>query len=255
MIFWTLLVVSLLVMVLLYLLFGYQKVWRVIIIYGAVALGTGLLFYHVYPGLYTLDLLAFVIPYLVLFPLHFSVTHIINYYVLPDDNKPSKYFIAFYNRILNILGLTFIFLIVGLLMSLADILNDGLKVENIWSISVTVFVGLIVLYGIISLGYKKKFSFVLIVGKAKKVYKMTTTKSRLLVEKALNGPYQVNPRGVYQESGEMQYLYYLKDEVSIKDSLFVPYKSDLYDYIKVAIESHEALEEKYTEYIDQKSSL
>src|SRR5690606_26307503 len=194
--------------------------------------------YHVFPGLYRLDLFALFIPMLILFPIHMMIKSILNHYVLPSDEATSRYFVGLYNRILNILGLVLIALIVGILMSVIDILIDTLKAENIWSLAVTSSITLVVLYGLISIGYKKQFSIILVVGaKTKRVYKMTSHKARIKVYDVLNQNILVKPRGIYQEAGELHYLYYVEDELAMDQTPFKKHQSKMYEFIKKGIES------------------
>lgn len=78
---------------------------------------------------------------------------------------------------------------------------DGLllvfDIENIWSIFVIGVLVLIVFSVIISLGYKKKFIYVLVVGnKIKYVYELYIFKFRLIVKKYI-GVDRVYLRGFY----------------------------------------------------------
>ncbi len=255
MIFWSLLLVALLAMVLLYLFWGQKRVWITVINYGVFALITGYIIYQYFPGLYTLDLVAFFIPYLFLFPLHFSFVYIIKNYVLPKDDQQSKSFIAIYNRVLNILWFSLFILGVGIALSLFDGLFDTFDAPNIWSLSITSVIAVINIYGLCVLGYKKKFSFILVLGKNdRKVYIMHTNKSRIKVSDVLETEI-IYPRGIYQEGFEMQYLYYLEQDVKIVPDMLKPYQSELYEYLKDNIESHEKLEHAYNEYIEKKSSI
>lgn len=255
MIFWTLLLSSLSVMIILYLLWGHKKIWFIVVSYGILAFLAGYLIKIFFPGLYRLDLLAFLIPYLLLFPIHFSTLYIVNNYVLHDDKVVSKYLIAIYNRILFILWGFLIVLLIGIGLALWDALFNQFSAENIWSMSVTGFCSLIVLYGISSFGYKKIFSYILVVGKTnKQVYILRTNKSRLSVDKTLNVDY-LYPRGIYSENHQIQYLYYLDQDIDMSKTDFEPYESELYEVLKNNIESYEKLEEVYTEYIERKSSI
>ncbi|MBN3490376.1 hypothetical protein JV173_02490 [Acholeplasma equirhinis] len=251
MIFWTLLLSSMFVMVILYILIGYQKLWLTFSIYAILALTTAILIYFFVKDLYTFDLFSLIIPGMILFPLHFFVNNIMKYYVLPKDDTKSKFFVAFYSRILATLWIMLGILILGDLLTLIDVLNDTLKVENIWSLAVTSIILLIVLYLIISNNVKKNFSIILIVGKAsKRVYKMSAKRSLIKVSEVLNQDLYVKARGIYHENGELHYIYYIEDEINMENTAFKPYQSDLYEAIKDACETFEGLEHKYNEYID-----
>lgn len=255
MIFWSLLLIALLTMVLLYLFWGHKRVWITIINYGVFALLAGFIIYQYFPGLYTLDLVAFFIPYLLLFPLHFSFVYIINNYVLPKDQKQSKNFVAIYNRVLNILWFTLFVLVIGIGLSLFDGIFDEFDAPNIWSLSITGVIAIINIYGLGVLGYKKKFSYILIAGKStKKIYIMYNNKSRISVNKLLNVKYAY-ARGIYQEGHEIQYLYYIDEDINVNQDVFKLYQSELYEYLKDHIETHEKLEHAYNEYIEKKSSI
>jgi len=255
MVFWTLLISALFTMSLLYVLWGPKKIWGTLISYGLLAAGAVVLIYYQFHGLFTLDLMSFLIPYLFVIPLHFSVSSIIKHYVLHDDMRTSKYFIALYNRILIASIWIFVILLIGIAMAVIDGVITQFDSENIWSISVTGIIAALVLISVISLGYRAKFTFVVVVGsKHKKVYELDASRSRLLAKKYLAVDL-VYPRGIYYDQGKMKYLYYIKEDISLEDSIFKPIQSDLFDTLKNDIESYEALEKSYNEYIEQKSSI
>lgn len=255
MIFWTLLLAALFTMGLLYVICGPRKIWITLSTYAILAIVAISLIYYHFKGLYTLDLIALGLPYLFLVPLHFSVNSIIKHYVLHDDTRTSLFFVAIFNRVLIALWSVFIILMFGAGLAVMDGLLSAFDAENIWSISVTGVLALIVFSAIISLGYKKKFTYVLVVGnKTKNVYELHTSKSRLIAKK-YTGVDRVYPRGFYQEHGRMKYLYYIQDDIDMAKSPFKPIDSDLFNYLKDYVDSYESLEEAYNEYIEQKNSI
>ncbi|WIF89182.1 hypothetical protein [Acholeplasma laidlawii] len=255
MIFWTLLLAALFTMGLLYVICGPRKIWITLSTYAILSVVAILLIYYQFKGLYTLDLIALGLPYLFLIPLHFTVNSMIKHYVLHDDARTSLFFVAIFNRILIASWGVFIILLIGAGLAVLDGLLSAFDAENIWSISVTGVLALVVLSAIIGLGYKKKFTYVLVVGKnTKHVYELHTSRSRLIAKK-YTGVDRVYPRGFYQEHGKMKYLYYIQDDIKMTESPFKPIDSDLFNYLKDYIDSYESLEEAYTEYIEQKSSI
>ncbi|MFA7417399.1 MAG: hypothetical protein WCZ19_02560 [Acholeplasma sp.] len=255
MIFWTLLLSALFTMGLLYVIWGPRKIWATFITYALLATGATFLIYYQLPGLYTLDLIAFVIPYLFVVPLHFSVNNIIKHYVLFDDSRTSLFFVAIFNRVLIALWGTLVILFIGVGLAVLDGLVTNFDLENIWSISVTGVLALMVFVAILTLGFRKKFTFVLVVGKKNKtVYELSTTKSRLIVKNHVSTD-KAYPRGLYQEHGVMKYLYFIDTDIDMSSSSFKPIKSELFDYLKDYINSYESLEEAYNEYIEQKNSI
>src|SRR5690554_5400239 len=157
MIFWTLLLAALFTMSLLYVLWGPKKIWYTLISYAILsALAVSLIYYR-FNGLYTLDLISFGIPYLLIVPLHFSVNNIIKHYVLHDDKRTSIFFVAIFNRILiHLWGILFI-LLIGVGLAIMDGFLTQFDPPNIWSISVTGVLALIIFIAIITVGYRKKF--------------------------------------------------------------------------------------------------
>jgi len=255
MVFWTLLISALFTMSLLYVLWGPKKIWATLITYGLLAAAAVVLIYYQFHGLFTLDLMSFFIPYLFVIPLHFTVSSIIKHYVLHDDKRTSIYFVALYNRILMASIWIFVILLVGIAMAVIDGFITQFDSENIWSISVTGVIAVIVLLSVISLGYRARFTFVVVVGtKERKVYELDASRSRLLAKKYLAVDL-VYPRGIYYDQGKMKYLYYVKEDISLEDSLFKPIQSELFETLKNDIESYEALEKAYNEYLEQKSSI
>lgn len=255
MIFWTWLLSALFTMSLLYVIFGPKKIWFSLFTY-ALLLGIAVLVvYYNFNGLYTLDLVALVIPYLFVIPLHFSVNNIIQNYVLFDDSRSSIFFVAIFNRILIALWGALIILLIGAGLAVMDGLLTNFDPENIWSISVTGALALMLFIAIISLGYKKKFTYVLIVGTNKKsVFEYQTTRSRLIV-KNHTGVDKAYPRGFYQEKGVVKYLYYIDKHLDLSGSRFKPLDSELFNFLKDHVESYESLEQAYNEYIEQKNSI
>jgi len=254
-IFWTLLLSALFTMSLLYVIFGPKKIWFTLFTYAILSTAAILIIYYNFNGLYTLDLVAFVIPYLFVIPLHFSVSNIIQNYVLFDDKRTSIFFVALFNRILIALWGALIILLIGAGLAVMDGLLTSFDPENIWSISVTGALAFILFIAIISLGYKKKFTYVLIVGANKRlVYEYQTKRSRLIV-KNHTGVDKTFPRGFYQENGVVKYLYYIDIDLDLSNSRFKPLKSELFNFLKDHVESYETLEHAYNEYIEQKNSI
>ncbi len=255
MIFWTWLLSALFTMSLLYIVFGPKKIWFSLFTYAIISGTAVLIVYFNFNGLYTLDLIAFVIPFLFVIPLHFSVSNIIQNYVLFDDTRTSIFFVAIFNRILIALWGALIILLIGAGLALMDGLLTNFNPENIWSISVTSALAFMLFVAIISLGYKKKFTYVLIVGANKrKVYEYQTTRSRLIV-KNHTGVDKIYPRGFYQENGVVKYLYYIDKDLDLSNSRFKPLNSELFNFLKDHVESYETLEHAYNEYIEQKNSI
>ena len=255
MIFWTLLLSALFTMSLLYVIFGPKKIWFSLFTYALLSSTAVLIIYYNFNGLYTLDLVAFIIPYLFVIPLHFSVHNIIQNYVLFDDTRTSIFFVAIFNRILIALWGTFIILLIGAGLAIMDGLLTNFDPENIWSISVTGTLAIILFAAIISLGYKKKFTYVLIVGADKRsVFEYQTTRSRLIV-KNHTGVDKTYPRGFYKENGVVKYLYFIDKDIDLVKSKFKPLDSELFNFLKDHVESYETLEHAYNEYIEQKNSI
>ena len=255
MIFWTLLLVSMFFMVILYLIIGYQKLLSTLLIYLGATLLTSVIIYFAYPGLYSLDLFAFVIPVLILIPVHNFVNNLMKQYVIPNDETKSKKFYAVFNLVLRSAWMVLGVLIIGLLMSIADILNDGLKSENIWSIAVQGLIGIIVVIIVIVVGFKKAYSIILVVGKdSKRVYRLQSRKAKLSVLKTVGQDVFVKPRGIFQEDGELHYIYFIEDEIEMESSVFTPYQSELYEAIKKDIETIDGLEHSYNQFIDDISN-
>ena len=184
-------------MSLLYVVWGPKRIWVTLFTYALLLTGAILLIYYRFPGLYTLDLIALGIPYLLLIPLHFSVNSIIKHYVLHDDARTSLFFVAIFNRVLIALWGVFLILLFGAGLAVMDGLLTEFLVENVWSISVTSVLALLVLISIILVGYKKVFTYVLVVGTDnKKVYAFNTSKSRLLVKKLVGIEKSVSKRHI-----------------------------------------------------------
>ncbi|WP_162146826.1 hypothetical protein [Acholeplasma granularum] len=255
MVFWTLLLSALFVMSILYVLWGPKKIWATLISYLVLAVITIIIIKTNFSGLYTLDLIAFIIPNMFVIPIHFFVVSIIKNYVVTDDKHMSKYFIAIYNRVLIGLWSVFFVLILGIGLAIMDGFLTSFDPENIWSISVTGVFAVIIFIGIISLGYKKKFSYILILGtNVRKVFVLSTTKSRVLVNKII-GLNELYPRGIYQEFNQIKYLYYINQDLDLSNSGFIPYDSELFNHLKDYAESYHMLEVAYNEYIEKKSSI
>lgn len=255
MIFWTLLLVSMFFMAILYLIIGYQKLLATLLIYIGASVLTSVIIYFAYPGLYTLDLFAFIIPILILIPVDNFVKNLIRQYVLPNDDVKSKKFYAVFNLVLHSSWMVLGVLILGSLMTLADILNDGLKPENIWSIAVQGLIGIIVAIIVIVVGFKKAYSIILVVGKdTKRIYRLQSRKSKLSVLKTVGKDVFVKPRGIFQENGQLHYIYYIEEEIELESSQFTPYESMLYETIKKDIETFEGLEHSYNQFIDDISN-
>lgn len=255
MIFWTLLLSALFTMGLLYVIFGPKKIWFSLFTYALLSTAAVLVIYYNFNGLYTLDLVALVIPYLFVIPLHFSVSNIIQNYVLLDDTRTSIFFIAIFNRILIALWGSLIILLIGAGLAVMDGFLTNFDAENIWSISVTGALAFMLFIAIISLGYKKKFTYVLITGESKRfVFEYQTTRSRLIV-KNHTGVDKAYPRGFYQENGIVKYLYYIDKNIDLANSKFKPLDSELFNFLKDHVESYETLEHAYNEYIEQKNSI
>ena len=255
MIFWTFLLAALFTMSLLYVIWGPKKIWGVLISYALLSGAAIVVIHYNFSGLFTLDLIALGLPYLFVVPLHFFVHNIIKHYVLHDDTQTSIFFVAIYNRILiGLWGVLIIFLI-GIGLAIMDGFLTSFSAPNIWSISVTGVCAVVLFVAIISLGYKKKFTYVLIVGdKDAKVYELNTHKSRLLVRNHI-GIERVYPRGIYQEHGVMKYLYYTDAHINLEKGAFKPMDSELFEYLKDHAKSYESLEEVYNEYIEQMNSI
>ena len=109
-------------------------------------------------------MIALGLPYLFLIPLHFTVNSMIKHYVLHDDARTSLFFVAIFNRILIASWGVFI-IPVNWSRQCLMVYYQHLMQKNIWSISVTGVLALVVLSATIGLGYKKKFTYVLVVGK------------------------------------------------------------------------------------------
>lgn len=237
-----------------YILSGYKKMWLTAIIYGILASVIGLIIYFSYEELYELDLIALGIPYLVLVPLDLSTRYLLKHYVLTDDNYQANEFVAVYNRVSNILWLIISVLSFGIILSVIDILQSGLKAENIWSISISMLVIISLLVIDFKIRYKKQFSYIIIT-RDLKVYRFVTKKSRLKTKKIFGENIFIYPRGIYQDDEEIVYLYYMDIDFSLENTSFKPYQSELFEYIKSGITSHELLEEKYTEFIEKSSII
>lgn len=250
---WIILGSAIFFMILLYLIIGPHKVFITSIIYGIVAIAAGLLIYFLYEGLYIFDLFALIIPYLVLMPLHIVTKYFIKSYVITDDKRSYTYMAAVYNRVNKVLWVVESFLLVSLTLALVDAIYDGFDGLSISTISILGGFMIIILVIVIFLGYNKKFSYVIVVGDDKKVYKYHTNKKHITTKFALGHEVKVYPRGVYFDKGEITYLYYIKDNIKIVETYFKPYKSDLFSYIKKSIEKSNDVELSYNHYIEDKT--
>lgn len=254
MFFWTILIVSFLVLILLYLHFGYKKVWTAVISYGVLAAIVSLIFYFLLPGLFTQDLFALIIPYLFIIPFDRMMRTIVKYVIY--DHKPVNYIVAIMNRILQVLAFAGLVLIIGLGLAVINMFTEGINGYNLTAFIVTTAIFLILLSTIFAFLKKKSFTYILIVGTTtKSVYKLKTHQSRISVKKYLGLDVLVYARGMYEEHGEITYLYYTPEVKDLNQLIFEEYHSELFDFIKDSVNDHETLEEKYNEYLDQKNSI
>lgn len=254
MFFWTILIVSFLVLILLYLHFGYKKVWTAVITYGVLASLVSLIFYFLLPGLFTQDLFALIIPYLFIIPFDRMMRTIAKYVIY--DLKPVKYIVAMMNRILQVMAFAGLVLIIGLGLAVINMFTEGINGYNLASFIATTVIFLFLLSTIFAFLKKTSFTYILVVGTTNKVvYKLKTHKSRISVKKYLGSDVLVYARGMYEEHGEITYIYYTPEVKNVDQSIFEEYHSELFDYIKDSVNDHEALEEKYNEYLDQKNSI
>lgn len=249
---WIILGSAIFYMVLLYLIFGPLKVYVTSIFYGVSALITGILLYMLVEGLYVLDLFALVIPYIVLLPLHIITKYLIKSYVIKDDEAKSTRMTAIYNRVNKILWIIEAFLLFSLTLAIVDAIYDGFDGLIISTISILGGLIIGILFIVIFLGTKKKFSYVIVLGDDKKIYRFRTNKKVVPTKKYLGNQVNVYPRGIYFEEGEITYLYHIKDNMKIIETYFKPYKSKLFSYLKNYLDDSHELELAYNKYIEDK---
>jgi hypothetical protein len=60
---------------------------------------------------------------------------------------------------------------------------------------------------------------------------------------------------MYQDEGEMTYIYYTPAVQNLDKTLFEKYHSELFDAIKDSADNQEKFEESYNEYLERKSSI
>jgi len=252
--FWTVLIVSFLILILLYLYFGHKKVWLTLIIYIVVSAVMMLVIYLWFRGLFNQDLFALVIPCLFLVPFDRMMHTIANY--TDGDPKPATYFVAVINRILIVMWYALIVLGFGIGLAIINMVTEQINSYNLSSLIITSFIFLLLLSVILSFLKKSSFTYILIVGETiKTVYKLKSTKSRISVKKCLGEKIKVYPRGMYQDEGEMTYIYYTPAVQNLDKTLFEKYHSELFDAIKDSADNQEKFEESYNEYLERKSSI
>ncbi len=241
-------------MILLYLYLGYKKVWLTATVYGLLAAGVSLFFYFVFPGLFTQDLFALIIPSLFMMPFDRMMRNIMKYIIY--DHKPVRWIVAMLNRILQVMIVAASVLVIGIGLAIINMVTEGINGYNMSSLIITSVIFIVLFSVILNFLKRTNFTYILVTGEqTRKVYKFKTHKSRISVKKYFGKDVKVFARGMYEDEGEITYIYYTPNDLKLDQSLFESYQSEMFEYIKDSVEDHEALEEKYNEYLDQKSSI